>query len=162
MQSDWTEEKLRAFRVHYDNELTYKQIGALIGFSRNACIAKARQLGWAVRNCDMTRGSRPRVQGAPRLVVMPAPIEEAAPLPPLVESAPVRPIDLESWHCKFPLGDPSTPDFRHCGAPKPMGQSYCPTHAKIAYSPGSSQAQARKAKEAMERSGIMRTFGGGR
>jgi hypothetical protein len=42
---------------------------------------------------------------------------------------------LPDCACRFPIGDPSKPDFSFCGAPKVAGRSYCRHHMGIAYEP---------------------------
>ena len=45
---------------------------------------------------------------------------------------PVRLIELESQHCRWP-GDGCGPDLLCCGEPKLDGYPYCPAHCRIAY-----------------------------
>lgn len=45
----------------------------------------------------------------------------------------VRPTELRSHHCRWPIGDPNSDTFRHCGDQKQDGSSYCPRHHKRAY-----------------------------
>ena len=40
---------------------------------------------------------------------------------------------LEDFHCRWPLGDPATPQFRFCGDRKVFGKSYCQHHLERAY-----------------------------
>lgn len=40
---------------------------------------------------------------------------------------------LEANHCRWPVGDPRSSDFRYCGADKHSGHSYCPAHCRAAY-----------------------------
>jgi len=45
-------------------------------------------------------------------------------------------MDLREAMCRWPLGDPSTPDFRFCGVKsRPGSGPYCSHHASIAYQP---------------------------
>ena len=44
-------------------------------------------------------------------------------------------MTLTERACKWPIGDPGTPEFHFCGAAKEPGQSYCEEHAKRAYQP---------------------------
>ena len=50
-------------------------------------------------------------------------------------SAGVTIMELREAMCRFPLGDPATPEFRFCGAQAITGLPYCPHHAQIAYQP---------------------------
>ena len=36
-------------------------------------------------------------------------------------------------HCRWPVGDPRSPDFRFCGCVAHEGLPYCVDHARIAY-----------------------------
>jgi GcrA cell cycle regulator len=47
---------------------------------------------------------------------------------------PVRLIELESHHCRWP-GDGCGPDLLCCGEPKLDGYPYCAPHCRIAYAP---------------------------
>ncbi len=44
-------------------------------------------------------------------------------------------IDLEYGMCRFPLGGPTDPPERFCGAPAQPGQPYCPACRTRAYLP---------------------------
>lgn len=47
----------------------------------------------------------------------------------------VKPLDLESHHCRWPIGDPRSPDFVHCGNPKMNGRPYCKSCLRRAIAP---------------------------
>ena len=42
-------------------------------------------------------------------------------------------LDLAAADCRWPIGDPRTPDFHFCAQPKFGGLSYCEAHARRAY-----------------------------
>lgn len=68
---------------------------------------------------------------------------EATDLPP----EPNRPVislqNLHSHHCRWPIGDPSSPDFGFCGeAIRDESVPYCTPHCRIAYVPVSKRALA--------------------
>lgn len=44
-------------------------------------------------------------------------------------------MELRENMCRWPLGDPSQPEFRFCGGRSTPGAAYCPHHAGIAYQP---------------------------
>jgi GcrA cell cycle regulator len=46
---------------------------------------------------------------------------------------PCQVVDLESWNCHWPFGDPREPSFYFCGAVVAEGRQYCPTHLTSAY-----------------------------
>lgn len=45
-------------------------------------------------------------------------------------------MELRETMCHWPLGDPTTPEFRFCGSRYEDGEGpYCRQHARIAYQP---------------------------
>jgi GcrA cell cycle regulator len=50
-----------------------------------------------------------------------------------LSQARVRFFEAREAHCRWPLGDPVTPDFRFCGELKTLGSSYCDQHHALAY-----------------------------
>jgi GcrA cell cycle regulator len=52
-------------------------------------------------------------------------------------------LTLNESMCKFPIGDPTDPDFAFCGRGS-SGGPYCSDHARLAYQP----SQARKRRTA--------------
>ena len=54
-------------------------------------------------------------------------------------------MELESWMCKWPIGDPRREDFRYCGAKRHEEYPYCSNCCMLAYeSPESRNADAQK------------------
>lgn len=43
--------------------------------------------------------------------------------------------ELQSYHCRFPFGDPKRSDFRFCGRPKCDEAPYCKDHCAMVYAP---------------------------
>ena len=91
----------------------------------------------------------PDMPAEPVLAATPAPVDEAPPPAPDRAAAPV-PADvravvpplrkvtiqeLKADMCRWPLGDPSTEDFRYCGNGSLAGRPYCAHHAVMAYEP---------------------------
>jgi len=52
-------------------------------------------------------------------------------------------MELREAMCRWPLGDPATPEFRYCGAQAIMGLPYCPYHAQVAYQPAAERKRLR-------------------
>jgi len=48
-------------------------------------------------------------------------------------------LELTESKCKWPIGDPSSPDFFFCGGRSIEGLPYCGYHARIAYQPGATR-----------------------
>jgi GcrA cell cycle regulator len=42
---------------------------------------------------------------------------------------------LNEAMCRWPLGDPTSGEFRYCGSPAPGAAPYCTYHGKLAYQP---------------------------
>ena len=53
-------------------------------------------------------------------------------------------MELRESMCRWPMGDPTTPEFRFCGARTPIGGGpYCDHHSRIAYQPAQDRRRAR-------------------
>ncbi|TVR09380.1 MAG: GcrA cell cycle regulator [Salinarimonadaceae bacterium] len=73
-------------------------------------------------------------------------IENAPPSEPaLGEGERVTIMDLREGMCRWPIGDPTSPEFRFCGAQAQIGVPYCLHHAQIAYQPSADRRRDRKA-----------------
>jgi GcrA cell cycle regulator len=143
------------------------------GITRNAVIGKVHRLGLSGRAKAPSQSTpRPRPSkpvrtsvpaprphshgGAPvvrgNLAFAMAPrIMEATPEPRALLEEVVIPMservtimELRESMCRWPLGDPSTPEFRYCGAESPIGAGpYCTYHARVAYQPAQDRRRAR-------------------
>jgi GcrA cell cycle regulator len=55
-------------------------------------------------------------------------------------------MELRESMCRWPMGDPTTPEFRFCGAYSPIGGGpYCSHHAGVAYQPAQDRRRSREA-----------------
>lgn len=108
-----------------------------IGKTRNAVISKLHRLNLMrgtskkVYNPGI-RTKRVRPAPQPGRVVAVAPkappqvyVEPASSVPPEQR---VKLLDLEPHHCRWPIGDPKTPEFGFCGAHKTVASMYCQRH----------------------------------
>lgn len=57
----------------------------------------------------------------------------------------IKLVDLLDNSCRFPRGDPKTPEFEFCGRPAIEGLPYCGPHCRLAYVPAQSRTRADKA-----------------
>jgi GcrA cell cycle regulator len=48
-------------------------------------------------------------------------------------------LDLTERVCKWPIGDPTEPNFHFCGLPAVPGKPYCAAHVTVAFQPMSSR-----------------------
>ena len=133
------------------------------GLTRNAIIGKVHRLGLAGRaktpGANVPRPRRlppppahrlagpqrlasaaPRMmRGATALAIAPqalAEVEEEQAFESVVVPMSLRVtiLELKEAMCRWPLGDPSSAEFRYCGSPK-MSGPYCTYHGGLAYQP---------------------------
>ena len=136
-------------RLWLEGKSDYRICQLLNAPSRNAVVGKRQRIG-------LTRANGQAAAFVPPPPVVerrapPAPIKLPAPPPKIVcepvERGPVKPLlipllKLRERQCKWPYGDPRSPDFACCGlpqAPKPKNskklEPYCSQHAVIAHAP---------------------------
>ncbi|WP_298492388.1 GcrA family cell cycle regulator [uncultured Maritimibacter sp.] len=53
-------------------------------------------------------------------------------------------LELTEKTCKWPVGDPATPDFWFCGLPAQAGKPYCEAHVGVAFQPMSSRRDRKR------------------
>ena len=165
----WTDERVDLLRKLWTDGLSASQIAAELsnGITRNAVIGKVHRLGLSgrVKTNAPAAAARPRVQ-APRvakpvqsrpmtavrgntvMVIEARTFEAPAPRPveevvvPICERVTI--MELRESMCRWPLGDPSTSEFRFCGGPSPIGTPYCTFHERIAYQPSTLRQREKK------------------
>ena len=136
----WTDERVEQLRQLWQEGKSASQIAATLanGITRNAVIGKVHRLGLSGRvkapsqsaprqRTPKPMGHRPnaprsmmgpRTHGgnalafAPRLDMRPIerPMEEVV----VPISDPITIMELRESTCRWPLGDPATPEFRYC------------------------------------------------
>lgn len=169
----WTEERVELLKKLWNDGLSASQIaGELGGVTRNAVIGKVHRLGLSGRakTVSSSPASRPRKaaparpanggfvsqaspRGAHALAVQPRIQPEFLPEPrvELLDPEVVIPfsqrvtiMELRENMCRWPMGDPTHPDFRFCGMKNETGQPYCSYHCRIAYQPSSDRRRERE------------------
>jgi GcrA cell cycle regulator len=166
----WTDERVEQLKQHWMEGKSASQIANLLGhgLTRNAVIGKVHRLGLAGRAKSPASASlRPRqpasraprrhaaprpavghriVRGATALAIAPQSLAEPEPeafesvvLPMSVR---VTIIELKEAMCRWPLGDPTSPEFRYCGSPALSGP-YCAYHSGLAYQPAQERRRER-------------------
>lgn len=137
----WTGEMIVAFRkLHGDKanysftEIAAKMSAAFdIQLSRNACIGKARRLGFPMRDAT------PRQQVEKRKIKVKVDAPIPVKLPRRLRSSGEDAFNLTIYEtregdCKWPMGKMEDyPPYTYCGHPTPIGCPYCATHSKMAY-----------------------------
>ncbi|TNC74631.1 GcrA family cell cycle regulator [Rubellimicrobium roseum] len=53
-------------------------------------------------------------------------------------------MELTEKTCKWPVGDPATPNFWFCGMPVQPGKPYCEAHVGVAFQPMSARRDRRR------------------
>ena len=53
-------------------------------------------------------------------------------------------LELTERTCKWPVGDPATPDFWFCGFPTQTGKPYCEAHVGVAFQPMNTRRERRR------------------
>lgn len=158
----WTDERVELLGKLWGEGLSASQIAAVLGggVTRNAVIGKVHRLGLAGRpragQAEMARNPKPRPVPAPpptadrdRPLVRPsAAVPPTLPQPRIEEVAiPVSDrvsiMELRDSMCRWPIGDPSSPDFGFCGGRAQTGLPYCPHHCRIAFQPAAERRRLR-------------------
>ncbi len=158
----WTEQKIQMLKDMWGHGYSASEIAKhLGGLSRNAVIGKAHRLKLSSRPSPIKRedeiagglatqgGSTVPTMKSTRKRVMLRPLP-VVPTPSTVK-APASKDSYRSFdstikrtegiavtkagerHCRWPVGDPRSPDFRFCGCNAYEGMPYCIDHARVAY-----------------------------
>lgn len=161
----WTDERVELLRKLWGDGLSASQVAAELGpgITRNGVIGKIHRLGLAER-AKMPKTVRPRVAAGPRPARprlhdgashgnLALAFASHVPAPPRLASEEevvipvserVELIDLRENTCRWPMGDPSSPEFRFCGGKSTLGGGpYCAYHARVAYQPSHDRRRQR-------------------
>lgn len=158
----WTNDRVEQLKTLWIDGLSASQIASQLGgVTRNAVIGKVHRLGLSGRQKTSTRhvkkakpeskqvAKQPRKPAQARATVGAtaaqalSPCHLLEPLPQkLAEKNNVIPMsryltiqELDAHTCRWPIGDPQSPQFRYCGAPTDPGQIYCGPCSQKAYLP---------------------------
>jgi GcrA cell cycle regulator len=166
----WNDERVESLSKLWLEGRSASQIAAELGLgiTRNAVIGKVHRLGLAGRTKP---AAAVQSRGKPKLVTRPVTDERSRPdLPyqavvtPL--KIPVKPyltpvqqatddvvipfservtiMDLRESSCRWPMGDPTSAEFRFCGVRTGMaGGPYCTAHARMAFQPAPDRRRER-------------------
>lgn len=97
-------------------------------------------------SAGMTRGANALAphyaeEAEPDMAADPAPAPSEDVVIPFSERVTI--MDLREYMCRWPMGDPTTPEFRFCGGRSQTGMPYCSYHARIAYQPAADRRRDR-------------------
>ncbi len=168
----WTDERVELLKKLWGDGLSASQIATEIGggITRNAVIGKVHRLGLSGRGKakaappQRPRGKAAAAPSAPAPLPPSRPAAMVAPAPPALEieagrepaplavpdevgiplSERVTIMDLRESMCRWPMGDPTKPEFRFCGARAVTGLPYCSHHAQVAYQPVADRKRDRR------------------
>ena len=163
----WSDDRVELLTKLWGEGLSASQIAAALGggVTRNAVIGKVHRLGLSGRAkpgaASAPRPAKPRPVGpvgpvadAARTLVAREPEPAARPGQPIdlrwadeaaaiPESKRVSILELRDSMCRWPIGDPSKPDFGFCGGRAVAGLPYCGHHCRIAYQPAAERRRLR-------------------
>jgi GcrA cell cycle regulator len=163
---NWTDERVELLKKLWSDGLSASRIAAeLGGISRNSVIGKVHRLGLSGRakspsasmprqrkprsHGPIMRVARPSIRGNTALAQLHSYEPELEPEPELIDN--IIPIgqrcsilELNESKCRWPIGDPSTPDFFFCGGKPIEGFPYCGYHSRIAYQPPADRRRERR------------------
>ena len=129
----WTDEKTALLRKLRAQGIRAREIAKRLGVTPNAVIQKARRLKLS-RNSENPRQRKATMQ--PKQKTLAA-----------GKSVVKQVLRLQRGDCRWPHGDPLTPDFRFCGAKAVRGRPYCAKHATVAYVPLVPRPRGRKRRQ---------------
>ena len=162
----WTDERVDRLRRLWIEGLSASRIAAELagGVTRNAVIGKVHRLGLSGRSKGAPAASAAKVrpslkpvdqaprppvpQGAVTMIMRGdnpialrggvlgvTPIRSSGDnVVALAETVTI--MDLREAMCRWPVGDPSSSEFRYCGGKAPIGGGpYCAHHSRMAYQP---------------------------
>jgi GcrA cell cycle regulator len=168
----WTDERVELLRQLWLDGRSASQISAElgVGITRNAVIGKVHRLGLSGR-AKSSAPTAPRVRQrpapTPRAPVVSRSsggghavrgntalafsIDTAIEARPLFHEDVVVPmslrvtiVELKEAMCRWPLGDPTTPEFRYCGIQSTGATPYCTHHGRMAYQPAQDRRRERE------------------
>lgn len=156
VESLWNKELEQKLEEYWMDGLTTSEIGAKLGFTKNAVIGKVHRLGLpkrescikkshksagvseaennkvAIEHKQRDRGDRRRSIVKNRIVADKS-IKPACQCIHENAHEGVGLFELEYNMCHWPVGDPKSEDFHFCGHHTKEGEIYCDFHKALAY-----------------------------
>jgi GcrA cell cycle regulator len=147
-ESGWSETRVTTLSQLWLDGLSASQIAKQLGgVTRNAVIGKVHRLGLSGRASASApararRTATPRPKRPRRAAVAAPPLRKSPARPPVRDYAPapeapglIEDMALLGAHaCKWPIGDPKSPEFSFCG--RPADGRYCVAHEQTGVRPG--------------------------
>ena len=145
IETSWTTERIALLKDRIRAGFSCGQIARELGVSRNAVIGKTNRLGLSrfkdalpgqSKQSGRRQNARPRTvrrQTNPRALWAKPQLAFAELSGKSAKACSL--LELQQWHCRWPMGDPTSEDFGFCGSAPVAGLPYCPAHADMAYRP---------------------------
>jgi hypothetical protein len=146
--TDWDDHLIARFTaLHKDGKRKFSQIADILNYefglqlTKNACIGKARRLGFKER--PHVAPPLPRKGQNRKKRPTPLPVEVIAPVlpgwqiePPILAdtSGHITIYQLKEGVCHFPFGERAP--YAYCGSTTRRGLSWCPHHEHVVYPRG--------------------------
>lgn len=148
----WPEYKtLALIALFKEGKMSMGLIAKELGLTRNSVIGKIHRLQRqgkldkpivmikvrTVRTRTEPKSTEPKLKTEPRLRLVPNIylVPQCRPKRirlKIIEPQNVTFAELESQHCRWPLGDPKHSDFRFCGCTRVSKAPYCEGHVRLA------------------------------
>ncbi|MGE4352395.1 MAG: GcrA family cell cycle regulator, partial [Bdellovibrionales bacterium] len=168
----WTEQQIETLKKMWGNGYSANDIAKNLGggVTRNAVIGKAHRLKLSAGAASSRSNVEPpsktkgvvmatinKVSKRRSSVLRSMPPVQSSDMPArttILRETKLRPIETArrsegipvtkagEHHCRWPIGDPRSPDFRFCGCETQEGLPYCAHHARIAYQTVSRRSRA--------------------
>jgi GcrA cell cycle regulator len=157
----WTEQKIQMLKDMWGHHSASEIAEHIGGLTRNAVIGKAHRLKLSAQKSaetpgtglQMATGGMVAIKSSRKRMLRHLPM---GPAPSTTASMRVLPTARDIFrslegiggavrsegiamtkagdrHCRWPVGDPRSPDFRFCGCVAHEGLPYCVDHARVAY-----------------------------
>ncbi|MDD3029478.1 MAG: GcrA family cell cycle regulator [Alphaproteobacteria bacterium] len=155
----WTEQKIQMLKDMWGHHSASEIAEHIGGLTRNAVIGKAHRLKLSTQKSTVrvampgTPSAITSIKSGRKRILRPIPVAPTSSVPAsnralptardifrslegiggTVRSEGIAMTKAGDRHCRWPIGDPRSPDFRFCGCETVEGLPYCADHARVAY-----------------------------
>ena len=153
----WTADRVEQLKNLWAHGVSCRGIADEMECGRNAVIGKiyrlklphpfSKQVVAHCRPAPRQKPSRPAPIAEPDIiaVVVDEPAIPEKPMSEVFNGTHIKIGGLTKFTCRWPIGDPKTPEFEYCGARAVAGTPYCAGHCELAYQPPYCRYRADKA-----------------
>lgn len=146
----WTDKDDARLRELVDENLSYAEIGALMGRNKNQCIGRAHRLGIQreVRATHKKTIAKAVAKAVDKLFSpKPAPAQDNNPQPRFEQpeasttafGVPRTLMGLQAYHCRWPVSGERADTLFCCAKRESLTSPYCENHRLIAWRPTTRQ-----------------------